>query len=185
MLEHLIYLTDRLVHGSGWWLFYEKYRYSGLETLLARNPLLLLGVVPHWKVSLPKDKVCGIMQVFGLQLDRTHSLEQLEVKLCRGIIRRSPVIGQAFVHLTEPPQCHPSWQFRISTKLRIDPATSEGVRVAFSQGQPYKRGRAETPFDYTKIVPNDFYDVREVDCDYRAIIWFENGNKMIFKGKMI
>ncbi len=88
-------------------MFYDSFRCIGLDTLLARNPILLLGVIPFQTVRRDADKICGIMQVFGLCLDRSLGLERLTIELGKRIICKSPVISQAFTHLI--PDAEPSW----------------------------------------------------------------------------
>lgn len=171
-LRDLIGMVDQMLHDSGRTTFFENFRYSGLETLQARNPLPLLGVVPHRQVSSEKDNVCGIMQVFGLQLDANRELDQLQYDLCCGINRKSPVIGQAFVHLIPYSERreHPSWQFQVGT---------------FNKGRAYRpKAGVVSPYDQTKIVPRDFYDVYEVPSDSRASVSFERSG-LIFHGQAV
>jgi hypothetical protein len=173
-LQTFVDLTDELLHAPGWNLIYDDLRYCGIETLKARNPLVLLGAVPHRYASWEEDKVCGIMQIFGLHLDRTRGLPALRDDLCKSINIKSPVIAQAFVRPTPPPRKFPTWKFRIAEVESVSPSTGTSATISFSAGHPYRDGRVETPFDWTKIVPEAFYDMVEIPCDFRATISFDD-----------
>ncbi|EJT80747.1 hypothetical protein GGTG_00741 [Gaeumannomyces tritici R3-111a-1] len=63
--------------------------------------------------------------------------------------------------------------------LGLEPLFGERVPepAASDPGHGYRRGRVRAPYDLTKLVPKDFYNIREVkDYRFRTKAWFETGS---------
>ncbi|KAK8133113.1 hypothetical protein PG999_001286 [Apiospora kogelbergensis] len=192
-LGKLMSLTDDLVH-RGQSIFYDRFRYAGIETLLSENPLVLLGVVPHRKVTEDPDKVCGIMQIFGLKLDRSLGLDELRSEFAKQIICKSPVVSQAFTHAIEG--AIPSWRIPIPSPAKYsshegsDQQGVDSVKLSNSSvsiGISYEEsgGRPQAPYDHTKLVPKEFYNMVELPWEGRAQISFDEHGDMVFEGRLI
>ncbi|KAK8051729.1 hypothetical protein PG993_003114 [Apiospora rasikravindrae] len=175
-LGDLMRLTDAIVH-RGQAMFYEQFRYAGVETMLSKNPLVLLGVVPHRTVSPDdeNDKVCGIMQIFGLKLNRSNDFDDLCRDFAEQIVCKSPVVSQAFTHPI--PNAEPSWRIPIP-----EPSVSSvSIGISYREGG----GRPQTPYDHTKMVPKEFYDMVEIWWEGRAQVSFDGSGAMTFEGRVI
>lgn len=83
---------------------------------------LLFGAVKHRQTREPKDRVYGIMQVYGLKLDssaqpeREFTLEDLEFQLVASHNARSPIAAQLFVH-TRVIELGKCWRMDVTSKL--------------------------------------------------------------------
>lgn len=179
-LRDLILLFDRLLHSPQRQTFFIPYRNCGLEFLQSKNPLALLGISRHRTAYEAPDHILGIMQIFGLHLKADRSrplLEQqklLERQLCISINERSPVIAQAFTRLIERPRDFPTWAYYLGTPANI----VDGRSYVDGNGVPV------APQDPTRLVPKDFWRIREERHNKRPRISFigSGGATMQFNG---
>ncbi|KAK1834474.1 hypothetical protein QBC39DRAFT_379637 [Podospora conica] len=185
-------LWSRVLSGSQ--VFYDRYRYSGLEALAAHNPIPLLGIVPHRVVSRDVDQVCGIMQVFGFKLDRALGLPKLAKQFRQQLLRTCPVLSQAFVRLRRLGSTETSWcvpQFTEDDFGIGRPAQSKRVQptvphVAGTRRRNFVLTRTpQAPFDYTKMVPQDFYNMEEVESSIPTRFTFHPDASLEFTGLVI
>lgn len=86
------------------------------------NSTLLFGAVKHRQTREPKDRVYGIMQVYGFKLgtsvqpDRDFTLEDLEFQLAASHNAQSPISAQLFVH-TRVIELGKCWRMDVESKL--------------------------------------------------------------------
>lgn len=86
------------------------------------NSTLLFGAVKHRQTREPKDRVYGIMQVYGFKLgtsaqpDRDFTLEDLELQLAASHNAQSPISAQLFVH-TRVIELGKCWRMDVESKL--------------------------------------------------------------------
>lgn len=86
------------------------------------NSTLLFGAAKHRQTREPRDRVYGIMQVYGFTLgtsaqpDRDFTLEDLELQLALSHNTQSPISAQLFVH-TRVVELGKCWRMDSASKL--------------------------------------------------------------------
>jgi hypothetical protein len=74
---------------------------AGIYPLRLINPIALYAAAQFRKARDPKDKILGIIQIFGirLMLKPSSSLQELEYRFGKVLVTKSPVLSQTFIHL--------------------------------------------------------------------------------------
>ncbi|RDW59121.1 hypothetical protein BP5796_12045 [Coleophoma crateriformis] len=89
----------------------------GIYPLFLSNPLALYAASQKRQAKDERDKVYGIMQIFGLKLKQTSStIDELEYEFGRALLTESPVLSQCFIH-TRPATKGERW--RISQNFQV------------------------------------------------------------------
>ena len=81
---------------------------AGFTYLFGSNPNYLYGTARHRSASQSEDRIYAIMQIYDLCVGKSArpgedpSLEELVTEFAGAINRRSAILGQCFIHTTEP-----------------------------------------------------------------------------------
>jgi hypothetical protein len=137
----------------------------GLNSLGSNNPLVLLRAARRRQCTLNRDRIIGIMQVFGMKLDKPGEQFQKgepQEKLSFWINSRSPAPAQAFIHTCpEEGTKGRSWQARLGT---------------YTPDKTLRGGGARKGIDETMHIPEDMYGAQEVPCQLRGSISFRSSH---------
>jgi hypothetical protein len=159
---------DVMVRGP--WKVSVDIQQWGLDSLGSNNPLVLLRAARRRQCTVNRDRIIGIMQVFGMKLDKPgdqYQLEELQEKLSLWINNRSPALAQAFIQTCpEDFTRGRSWQARLGT---------------YTPDKTFSGGGARKGIDETMRIPEDMYDAQEVPCDLRGSILFQS-SQAVFRG---
>lgn len=135
----------------------------GLNSLGSNNPLVLLRAARRRQCTLNRDRIIGIMQVFGMKLDKLGEQFQegeLLEKLSFWINSRNPALAQAFIHTCpEEGTKGKSWQARLGT---------------YTPDKTLRGGGARKGIDETMHIPEDMYGAQEVPCQLKGSILFRS-----------
>ncbi|KAK8051731.1 hypothetical protein PG993_003116 [Apiospora rasikravindrae] len=99
----------------------DTVREGGLRELLGSSPFAVFSASNRRQTSNPRDRVYGIMQIFGVQLPiqrrgKLYELVELQNMLSEKILLEYPVESQLFVH-TEPQAPMSKWKIGTSVVL--------------------------------------------------------------------